>query len=590
MDRAAFHLDGPFDPDQRLTFFGTELALAGWAILPGSEYRLAVYAGDLLLGCVSPSEPRADLLVAFPWLTAESRPGFNTTVTLPPGLVEADPDMPVRVAVEHHGRVVKESVWRVAKGIPRLEFYIDEAKLLDGKIICDQRNIRLYGWAICQERIEAITADLGENHRVTVQYGIARSDVFAVRPNNPNGPTTGFSLFIPAMPPDCDSILFSILLNGGTKLTCRFELAVRAETVVVANFRRLSFAETRFLSRRAATMSRPCFVILPRETILDANMDGGLAGSVASIRAAGRGLMRPQILIHADCPAAPESAQIFRSGRELSRALEDFPGEWIVCLREGDTVSPGLCLFLHAPEQADRAFVYWDETAVADGRVRTVYKVPGAPFITLLHQNFIGRGWAVRATAELRANLGAFDVGRHMLSLPLAAFQDPSSCAHIPEMLSRHVYEGDARNLNTAEITARNRVLAGLDTAYGPLSFAAGQLVLTCEEAALPRVSVIIPTIGTAGRVLDCLRGLRGLTDYPNLEIIVIDHMPFTPPFLALKRQIRGYADQVLSMIGKFNWSKFNNFGAALATGEALLFLNDDVDMQDAQWLRHESR
>ena len=235
--------------------------------------------------------------------------------------------------------------------------------------------------------------------------------------------------------------------------------------------------------------------------------------------------------------------------------------------------------------------------------------MPGAPFLTLLHHNFIGRGWAVRITDGLLTSLANGDVAQHLLSVPLAEFQAPSACAHIPEILSRHLYGGDdadagdgayagEQGLGSADIAARNRVLAGVNSIYGGLSFAldrssrpagkpqTGQLLLACEDDALPRVSVIMPTIGTAGRVIACLRGLRERTDYPNLEIIVVDHMPFTPQFLALKRQIRTYADQVLSMIGPFNWSKFNNFGAGLATGEAFLFLNDDIEMRDPQWLR----
>ena len=583
-DRADFHLDGPFDQNARLTFFGEELNLSGWAILPDSRYRLAVYADDILLGCITPLESRSDLLRAFPWLPEDATPGFNTTVALPRGVLETDPDRHIRVVLEEDGEAVKESFWRVAKGMPRLEFNIDETRFVDGRLVCDQRSMRFYGWAVCQERIDGITADLGDHTRIIAQYGITRPDVFTVRPNSPNGSAAGFSLFIPVMPPDCETIVFSILLNGGTVLTRQFDLAVQADTVVVPSFRRLSFAENHFLTRRLASqVLRPCFVILPAE--------GGLAESIRAIYSIASPLVQPFILVHADCETISAGTCVFRSGRELSRLLEARSDEWILCLREGDTISPSLGLFLHGPEPSGKALVYWDETAATESRVRTVYKVPGAPFITLLHQNFIGRGWATRVTDALRASLAAGDVADHMMSVPLAAFQTPAECCHIPEILSRHIYERDDRMFNAADIAVRNRVLAGTASVYGRLSFVAtdagtGNLDLICEDEALPRISVIIPTIGTAGRVIACLRGLREQTDYPNLEIIVVDHMKFAPEFLALKRQIRDYADQVLPMIGPFNWSRFNNVGAALATGDVLLFLNDDVEMIEPQWLR----
>jgi ADP-heptose:LPS heptosyltransferase/GT2 family glycosyltransferase len=583
-DRADFHLDGPFDQNTRLTYFGERLNLSGWAILPDSSYRLAVYADDFLLGCVTPAEQRADLLRAFPWLAENATPGFNTTVALPRRLLEANPDRQLRIVLESNGEIVKESFWRVAKGVPRLEFNIDETKIIDGRLACDQRNMRFYGWAVCQEKIDGITADLGDHTRIVAQYGITRPDVFAVRPNAPNGSAAGFSLFIPIMPPHCETIVFSILLSGGTVLTRQYALAIQPDTVPLPSFRRLSFAENHFLTGLLPDrVSQPCFVILPA--------DGGLADSISTIRRIATQLVQPVILIHADCEGIPADACVFRSGRELSALLQAQSGEWILCLRAGDTVSPGLGLFLHGPDPSDKAFIYWDETSATENRVRTVFKVPGAPFITLLHQNFIGRGWAVRVTDGLRASLAGRDVADHMISMPLAAFRTPAACTHIPEILSRHIYERDESNLSAADIAVRNQVLTATESVYGRLSFVAagqgaGKLELTCNEEGLPRISVIIPTIGTAGRVMTCLRGLREQTDYQNLEIIVVDHMKFAPEFLALKREIREYADQVLPMIGPFNWSTFNNVGAALATGDVLLFLNDDVEVADPQWLR----
>ena len=592
-DLADFHLDGPFDQDRRLTYYNTELSLAGWALLPDSNCRLAVYAGDLLLGSITPSEFRADLILAFPWLAPDATAGFNTTIQLPPGLVDDNPGLQIRVAMERDGRVVKESFWGVTKSIPRLEFYIDEARIANGKLLCDQRNARFYGWAVCQEAIEGISADLGENLRITAQYGITRPDVFAVRPNNPNGSSAGFSLFVPLVPADCESIEFSITLASGTVLVRRFELSVQTDAVAVPSFRRLSFAETHFLSSRLASPApRPCFVILPQpissETTPSPNVE--LQATIASILVIAKHGIQPKILIHADClPAAapvPAGCDSFRSGTDLSRELGGNLDEWIICLREGDTIAPGLGLFLHNWERSQNSFAYWDETAVSPRRARTLYKVPGAPFITLLNHDFIGRGWAVRISDALLENLAAGDIASYLLSIPLAAFRTPAACAHIPEVLSRHVYQADDLTPGRAETAARNHVLAEIELLYGPLSLQSGHLTLACADADLPRISVIIPTIGTAGRVITCLRGLRDGTDYPNLEIVVVDHMPFAPQFLPMKRQIRNYADQVLSMIGPFNWSRFNNFGAALATGSVFLFLNDDIEVRDPQWLR----
>ena len=612
-DFADFHIDGPFADGNRLTYVGTALRVTGWAILPAENYRLAVYAGEQWLGCITPSGSRADLLIAFPSLAKESTPGFTTSITLPRGLAEANPDLQIRIAIERDGKVVKENRWGLTKGLPWLEFNIDEARVVDGKLVCDQRNLRFYGWATCQEAISGISADLGENESMTVQFGITRSDAFAVHPDNPNGANIGFSLFIAQLPPDCDSITFSVLLKTGAVLTRRFELSVEVEPESIPRFRSLAFAESYFLTRKTDRLvSRPCFVILPNESSstpaveptsesvdLPEQAHNDTSSTLASILANNSANIQPVILIHADCTplsVAAMSARIdkFRDGADLSRAMQDLENEWVICLRDGDTVSANLALFLSSRQWADKSFIYWDETVATGTRARTLHKVPGAPFLTLLHYNFIGRGWAARITDEMLTSLTDGNPGEYMLSVPLTAFQIPTACAHIPELLSRHIYASSQHELTGQEIAARNHVLKRVDSIYGPLSFApnasgavpAGHLVLRCEDSDLPRISVIIPTIGTARRILECLRGLRERTDYPNLEIVVIDHMPFKPEFLGLKRQVREYADRVLPMIGPFNWSRFNNAGAALATGDVFLFLNDDVEMLDPQWLR----
>jgi GT2 family glycosyltransferase len=98
-----------------------------------------------------------------------------------------------------------------------------------------------------------------------------------------------------------------------------------------------------------------------------------------------------------------------------------------------------------------------------------------------------------------------------------------------------------------------------------------------------PRVSIIIPTTGKMRYLQPCLDTLRSSTAYGNVEIVVLDNSRGRNPegidYAAASGAIVVECDE------DFNWSRLNNIGAEAATGELLLFLNDDIECIDPQWL-----
>ncbi|WP_051340639.1 glycosyltransferase [Azospirillum halopraeferens] len=101
-----------------------------------------------------------------------------------------------------------------------------------------------------------------------------------------------------------------------------------------------------------------------------------------------------------------------------------------------------------------------------------------------------------------------------------------------------------------------------------------------------PRVSVIVPTRDRMDFLGPCVEGVLSGTDYPDVELIVIDNgsrEPETLAFLAdLERTGRG---RVLRDDGPFNYAALNNAAAALATGTVLCFLNNDTEPAGRGWL-----
>jgi len=101
----------------------------------------------------------------------------------------------------------------------------------------------------------------------------------------------------------------------------------------------------------------------------------------------------------------------------------------------------------------------------------------------------------------------------------------------------------------------------------------------------LPTVSVIIPTRDGFELLQAVTEGLMERTSYPQLELLVVDNESTCPKTSALFGRLKKAGAKVLSYPKPFNYSAINNLAAEHAKGELLLFLNNDIEMIDADWL-----
>jgi GT2 family glycosyltransferase len=104
--------------------------------------------------------------------------------------------------------------------------------------------------------------------------------------------------------------------------------------------------------------------------------------------------------------------------------------------------------------------------------------------------------------------------------------------------------------------------------------------------AEAPLVSVIVPTKDRLDLLRPCLDGLLHKTDYPALEILLVDNASREPATRAYLANLDDPRVRVIDDPSPFNWSAINNRTAASARGTVLLFLNNDIEMLGAGWLR----
>ncbi|MFM0401180.1 glycosyltransferase [Paraburkholderia aspalathi] len=104
--------------------------------------------------------------------------------------------------------------------------------------------------------------------------------------------------------------------------------------------------------------------------------------------------------------------------------------------------------------------------------------------------------------------------------------------------------------------------------------------------AILPRVSLIVPTRDRLEVLETAINGLLRETDYPNLEVIIVDNDSADPSTLAFFDTVKKDSRvQVLRVSGAFNFSALNNRAAEVATGTVLGFINNDIEVIHADWL-----
>jgi len=103
----------------------------------------------------------------------------------------------------------------------------------------------------------------------------------------------------------------------------------------------------------------------------------------------------------------------------------------------------------------------------------------------------------------------------------------------------------------------------------------------------LPKVSILIPTKNQGRLLRRCISTLCELTDYEEIEIIVIDHETSEKNALEFIYSLKEKGNfLVTEFFGEFNFSAQINQAAELASGEILVLLNNDTEVIEKDWLK----
>ena len=244
--------------------------------------------------------------------------------------------------------------------------------------------------------------------------------------------------------------------------------------------------------------------------------------------------------------------------------------------------------------------LYGDEDGLTrfGRRVEPRFKPAWSPHLLRSH-NFIGRPWFIRSDLWSRLNVPRFGCDtsfEHDILLQVAEQVLTGGVHHIRRVLyhrgldTRSAAADPTSNARLAEQSQQavesHLQRSGIAATVEPIPGWTGFNRISYAVEPKPLVSVIIPTRDKVTWLKRCVTGLQERTDYPAIELIILDNGSVEPDTQAYLSALGGQANvQVLRVDAPFNFSALCNRGAQAAHGDLFCFLNNDMEITHGGWL-----
>lgn len=309
---------------------------------------------------------------------------------------------------------------------------------------------------------------------------------------------------------------------------------------------------------------------------------------------------------HGNCGLIVDNDRVHQSPTDgdlaahFNGALANATGDFIVPLPT-DVVLPEHALFelAWAINEAPQAAIFYtdeDQLDSAGSRHAPRLKTAWDPDLALCRDAL---GLLVAYRKEEVETVGGMPpvpplatLATYALCLRVSAAVLPTRIRHVPEILCHRRLDPDAQPVWDAEqardILREHLARVGDGSSVIPSTLAPqwSRLVRRFPPQ-LPSVSILVPTRDQADLLTRCTDAVLARTNYPNLELIIIDNGSSEPKAVSLLQRVSCDSRvRVLHRPGPFNFSALNNDAAREARGEILVLLNNDTDVLSPDWLR----
>jgi GT2 family glycosyltransferase len=209
-----------------------------------------------------------------------------------------------------------------------------------------------------------------------------------------------------------------------------------------------------------------------------------------------------------------------------------------------------------------------------------------AAFRTATVQRLGGLRMAGGATAS------SLDILQYDLALRFGADVLPSRIHHVPSVLCHRAPVNNRSTIwdSDAARTVVRRHLSEIGESDiivepTPLAPVFNRLIRPVPVPA-PLATIIVPTRDKSDLLVRCIDGILSRTNYPAIELLIVDNDSQEPQTLALFDEIqRDERVRILKQAGPFNYAALNNAAAKIANGDILVLLNNDTEVIGPDWL-----
>ena len=269
-------------------------------------------------------------------------------------------------------------------------------------------------------------------------------------------------------------------------------------------------------------------------------------------------------------------------------------GEWVSFLDHDDVLEPDALFQFSKLLQTHREaeMIYSDEDKLAEDVFEApLFKPDWSPDFFLSY-NYVGHLTAVRRDVVQKAGgfRSEFDSAQDY-DLFLRVAEQTNRIHHIPRVLYHWRRSADSSAISVrqkpGQLDATRRAIEDHlkrrgERAHVAVDWRTHAFCVRRELLEARKISIIIPSCHDPESIERCIESLTSKTSYPNYEIFIVQEDTQSPN---AHHYFSDLPHRLLRLPGASNVSVLKNFAVKQTDGPWLLFLDDNIEVIEADWL-----